>query len=320
MPQANQQVRYLRAGEGEAGQRIDNFLMRTLSGVPRSHVYRLLRSGQVRINGGRVKPQRKLALGDEVRVPPVRVSGPGEKARPPDAVLNRLREAIIHEDAHYLALNKPAGIAVHAGSGLDYGVIEAVKAWNRFEFVELCHRLDRDTSGVMLLAKSRAALLRAHQALAARVADKRYFTLLCGRLKGEIRQVDGALTKTAVAGGERIMRVDDESGQDAKTEFHAHTRFAGATLCQVRIHSGRTHQIRVHAASIGHPVAGDDKYADRASVHWARSIGLRRMFLHAHLLRLPQAAQFPELVVHAPLAGELDAVLAQLAEQGAAGS
>ncbi|TXH04167.1 MAG: RluA family pseudouridine synthase [Nevskiaceae bacterium] len=300
----------------EAGQRIDNFLLKQMPGVPKSHVYRLLRSGQVRVDGGRSKPERKLVLGEEVRIPPVRMAEKGEAVRPPDKVLNKLREAVIYEDAHYLAINKPAGLAAHGGSGVPYGVIEAARAWNKYDFIELCHRLDRDTSGVLLLAKSRPALLRVQKALKdGGTVEKRYFTLLVGRWKGEDRDVDSALISNRLESGERMVEIDDD-GKPAKSRFSPKARYRDCTLCEVQIFSGRTHQIRVHALSLGHPVAGDTKYGDREEQKFLKSLGLKRMFLHSHLLALPADGEFPKLLLSAPMGDELRDVLDQLNRQG----
>ncbi|WP_420465295.1 RluA family pseudouridine synthase [Panacagrimonas sp.] len=312
MPQSSVGVRHVKAGPREAGQRIDNFLLRSLPGVPKSHVYRLLRSGQVRINGGRAKPERKLIDGDEIRIPPVRMAEKGEAVRPPDEVLNRLREAVVHEDEHYLALDKPAGYASHGGSGLSFGVIEAVRAWGKYEFVELCHRLDRDTSGLLLLAKSRPALLRAQRAFKDGDTDKRYFALLMGRWRGEDREVDAALVKNSLGGGERYTEVDEEDGKPSRSRFSPQARYRDATLCEVQIFSGRTHQIRVHALALGHPVAGDRKYGDRGGDKAVRDRGLKRMFLHSHLLKLAAQGEFPKLILSAAMPDELRDVLSRL--------
>ncbi|HVT35925.1 MAG TPA: pseudouridine synthase, partial [Nevskiaceae bacterium] len=244
------EVRKVEVGAREDGQRIDNFLLRQLPGVPKSHVYRLLRSGQVRINGGRAKPERKLASGDEVRIPPVRMAEKGAAVRPPDAVLNRLREAIVYEDANYLALNKPAGFASHGGTGIPFGVIEAARAWGKHEFLELAHRLDRDTSGLLLLCKTRPALLRAQRAFKEGLAQKRYFALLCGRWSGGERDVDAALVRNRLASGERYVEIDEEDGKPSHSRFTPQARYRDATLCEVEIFSGRTHQIRVHALAL----------------------------------------------------------------------
>jgi 23S rRNA pseudouridine955/2504/2580 synthase len=312
LTQNHPQVRKLAISSREDGQRVDNFLIKQLAGVPKSHIYRLLRSGQVRVNGGRVKPERKLVAGDEVRVPPVRAAEKGEAVRPPDALLKRLRDAIVHEDEHYLALSKPSGLPAHAGSGAPYGVIEAARAWGRHDFLELCHRLDRDTSGVLLLAKTRPALLRAQRAFKHGEADKRYFALLVGRWRGEDRDVDAALLRNLNVAGERRVRVDEEEGKPSKSRFSPKARYRNATLCEVKIFSGRTHQIRVHAAALGCPVAGDDKYGEREDNRRLRDFGLKRMFLHSHFLALPAAGEFPKLLLNAPLPEELREVLERL--------
>ncbi len=315
MTQNRSQVRKVVVGAGEDGQRIDNFLIKQLSGVPKSHIYRLLRSGQVRVNGGRAKPERKLVVGEEVRIPPVTEPEKSETVRPPDAVLKRLRDAIVHEDEHYLAICKPAGLAAHGGSGIKYGVIEAARAWQRYEFLELCHRLDRDTSGVLLLAKSRPALLRAQRAFKHGEADKRYFALLTGAWRGEDRDVDEALVKSRIASGESRMRIaddDQEDGKASKSRFSPRQRYRNAVLCEVQIFSGRTHQIRVHAAALGHPVAGDDKYGEREDNRALKELGLKRMFLHSHFLALPAQGDFRKLLISAAMTDELREVLENL--------
>ena len=312
MPQSSAGVRHVKAGPRDAGQRIDNFLLRQLPGVPKSHVYRLLRSGQVRINGGRAKPERRLEEGDEVRIPPVRVADKAESVRPPDEVLRRLRDAIVYEDEHYLALDKPAGYASHGGSGLPFGVIEAVRAWDRYPYVELCHRLDRDTSGLLLLAKSRPALLRAQKAFKDGSIEKRYFALLMGRWRGEDREVDAALVKNRLGSGERYTEVDEDDGKPSRSRFSPQARYRDATLCEVQIFSGRTHQIRVHALALGHPVAGDRKYGDRGFDRSVRERGLSRMFLHSHFLKLPATGDFGPLILSAPMSEELREVLGRL--------
>lgn len=305
-------VRKVMVSDNEAGQRIDNFLLKRLPGVPKSHVYRLLRSGQVRVDGGRAKPERKLAQGEEVRIPPVRTADRAAPVRAPDALLNRLREAIVYEDAHYLAVCKPAGLASHGGSGVTYGVIEVARGWGKYEFLELAHRLDRDTSGVLLLAKSRPGLLRAQRAFREGLSDKRYFALLVGRLQGGAREVDAALVKSRLEGGERFVEIDDEEGKPSRSRFVPQAHYRDATLCEVEIFSGRTHQIRVHALALGHPVAGDRKYGLRDEQKTLRDKGLRRMFLHSHFLQLPADGDFPKLTLSAPMTGELRDFLGKL--------
>lgn len=305
------QVRHVTVGTTEHGQRIDNFLLRQFAGVPKSHVYRLLRSGQVRVNGGRAKPERKLVAGDEVRLPPVRID---EQAvvRPPDAVLERLSDAIFFEDEQYLAVNKPTGLAAHGGSGLAYGAIEVARAWQRYPYLELAHRLDRDTSGILLFAKSRPALLRAQLAFRDGHAQKSYAALLAGRWSGGARDVDAALGMQGQRGGERVVEIDEEDGKPSHSRFTPEQRFVEATLCGVEIFSGRTHQIRVHAESLGLPVAGDRKYGSREQHRLLRERGLKRMFLHARALDLPAADGLAPLRLRAPLPGELSEFLARL--------
>jgi 23S rRNA pseudouridine955/2504/2580 synthase len=310
-PPPLQKVRRVTITANAAGQRLDNFLLKQLSGVPRSAVYRIIRSGEVRVNSGRCKPDRRLEEGDEVRVPPVRRPDESAPIRPPDDVLNRLRQAVIFEDEHYIALNKPAGLASHGGSGILFGVIEAVRAWGTYEYLELCHRLDRDTSGVLLLAKSRKALLRAQSAFRDGKAQKRYRALLCGPWLGGMREVDSALLKNRLASGERFVLVD-ETGKPSRSRFTPVARYSQATLCEVDIFSGRMHQIRVHAADIGHPVAGDRKYGQADDKRPLRDLGLRRTFLHAFSLRLPATGEFPALTVESPLPEELEQFLPKL--------
>lgn len=304
------EVRHIKVDANSDGQRIDNFLMKHLPGVPKSAVYRLVRSGQVRVDGGRAKPERKLVAAESVRIPPVRLQDPAEAVRPPDRVLNELRESVIHEDEHYLVINKPEGLSSHGGTGQLYGVIEAIRAWEKYEFIELCHRLDRDTSGVLLLAKNRKALLRAQQAFKNHEITKRYFALVHGRWKGEDRDCDAALVKVRL-GDQHHVQLDEE-GKPSLSRFSPRSKFKDATLCEVEIFSGRTHQIRVHALALGHPVAGDAKYGERDQNHPMREKGLKRMFLHAHFLQLKQEGDFPKLLLNAPMPDELRNFLQKL--------
>jgi len=307
LTQVRQQVRKVTITSAEDGQRIDNFLLKQLPGVPKSHVYRLLRSGQVRVDGGRAKAERKLVKGEEVRIPPVHMAEKGEAVRPPDAVLNKLRSAVIHEDEHYLALNKPAGLSSHGGTGVLYGVIETIRAWGKYEFIELAHRLDRDTSGILLLAKTRPALLRAQRAFKNSTADKRYFALLSGKWRGEDRDVDAALVRNNLR-----VEIDEEEGKPSKSRFSPKARYRDVTLMEVQIFSGRTHQIRVHSLALGHPVCGDSKYGDREVNRKYREMGLKRMFLHSHFLKLVAEGEFPKLILNAPMTDELRDFLGKL--------
>jgi 23S rRNA pseudouridine955/2504/2580 synthase len=304
---AYSEVRRRAVDSAEAGQRIDNFLLRELKGVPKSLVYRILRRGEVRVNRGRIRPDYRLQAGDVVRIPPLRQASPDDPVHVPDALARRLDAAILHEDARLLVVNKPAGLAVHGGSGLAFGLIEVLRVLRPdAPFLELVHRLDRETSGCLMLAKSREALLALHEALRAGQVQKRYLALLGGDWRGGARTVDVPLEKT-VRGGEHHMAPGEE-GKEALTRFRPIERYRGATLVEAGIATGRTHQIRVHAAHIGHPLAGDTRYGDEDFNHRMRALGLKRHFLHAHSLDCPQPGG-DSLLVSAPLDAELGAVL-----------
>lgn len=309
-------VRRVRVGDGFAGQRLDNFLLRELSGIPRSRVYRLLRRGEVRVNGKRKQADYRLAAEDEVRLPPLR-EPPGRDEGPrrvPDALLETVRQAIVHEDAQLLVLNKPAGLAVHGGSGLAFGAIEVLRALRPEEPLELAHRLDRDTSGCLLVARTRAALRTVHALLREGAVEKHYAALLAGRWRLGRKTIDAPVLTQARQGGERMVRVHRE-GKIAISVFSpvSHHRDL-ATLMDVSIQTGRTHQIRVHAAFAGHPVAGDEKYGDREFNARLRVLGLKRMFLHASsvVFRWPEAGGV--FRAEAPLPAELATVLQKLGE------
>ncbi len=304
-------VQTVHIGSDLAGQRIDNFLLTRLKGAPRSLVYRILRRGEVRVNRGRVRPSYRLTAGDSIRIPPLRLAV--AQAVTPDArVLNRIRDSILYEDGRLLIIDKPSGIAVHGGSGLSYGVIEALRALRpEAPFLELAHRLDRDTSGCLLIAKRRSALRRVHALLREGAVEKRYLALVCGAWAEAARSVDLALRKNVLSSGERMVRVAAD-GKAALTEFLPTRRFADAALLDVRLHTGRTHQIRVHAAHIGHPVAGDDKYGDAACNARLRALGLRRLFLHARSLRFEMPEDGQRVEVSAPLEPALARLLERL--------
>lgn len=307
-------VQTVQVTEGDVGQRIDNYLLRVLKGVPKTHVYRLLRTGQVRVNGGRAKPDRRLAEGDKVRLPPVRRPDPSAPKRPPDALLERLEQGIAYEDDQLIVFDKPVGLAAHGGSGVEFGIIEAAKAMRpHSDEFGLVHRLDRDTSGLLVVAKKRSALRRMHAALRERDMDKRYLALLAGPWPGEERRVDLPLEEHRPEGGERITKVSPR-GRPAVSVFRPVKRFADATLVEVDLETGRMHQIRAHAAHIGHPVLGDPKYGDGAANALWRSRGLRRMFLHAAGLRFAHPSTGEPVKVEAGLDPELMAVLAAQTE------
>lgn len=312
------QARNLTVSEDRAGQRLDNFLLGQLKGAPRSLVYKLVRSGQVRVNGGRAKAERKLEAGDEVRVPPLRVAEEGEKAMPPAAYMARLEAAIVFEDARLLALNKPSGVASHGGSGISFGAIETLRALRPGQTLELVHRLDRDTSGLLIVAKKRSALtelqalMREGDSEEGRGIAKRYLTLLVGRLPDGVMTVDAPLHVGLRQGGERHVQVRPE-GKPSLSHFRVLERRGGHSYCEVRIETGRTHQIRVHAQHLGHPVAGDDKYGEEAVNKRLRDqAGLRRLFLHAASLEFALDGGQTPYVLNAPLAPELAEVLERL--------
>lgn len=310
--EASRTVRHVRAGAGDAGQRIDNFLMRELKGVPRSHVYRLLRKGEVRINGRRAKPEQRLEDGDEVRLPPVRAAEPGESRAVPEQLLAEVRERILFQDTRVLALDKPAGLAAHGGSGLAFGAIEALRAAFPGAGLELVHRLDKETSGVLLVAKDRASLRVLHAALRNGEVDKTYLALVKGRWTLGRKTIDAPLKTNIRQGGERMVKVDIE-GRDSASTFQPVRRLGSqATLVEVDIHTGRTHQIRVHAAYAGHPVAGDEKYGDREFNAAMKAAGLRRMFLHAHRLEFTWPDTGSRCRIESPLPEELEAVVQRL--------
>jgi 23S rRNA pseudouridine955/2504/2580 synthase len=307
-------VRRVRAGAVSEGQRLDNFLLRELAGVPRSRVYRLLRRGEVRVNGKRKQADYRLAADDEVRLPPVREAPDSAARRLPDSLLASVRAAIVQEDARLLVLDKPAGLAVHGGSGLSFGAIEALRALRPDEPLELVHRLDRDTSGCLLVARSRPALRLAHAVLREGAAEKHYAALLAGRWRLGRKTIDAPVLTDAREGGERVVRVH-RAGKIALSDFSVVGHYRDiATLMNVAIRTGRTHQIRVHSAFAGHPVAGDEKYGDKACNARLRALGLRRMFLHASSIAFRWPDTGEEFRAAADLPPDLQAVLERLQE------
>lgn len=317
LPSQGPGARTVRIAEDRDGQRIDNFLLGYLKGAPRSLVYKLLRSGQVRVNGGRCKAERRLEAGDEVRIPPVRlnIEGDGDKSPPPKGLLDALEAAIVFEDARLLALNKPSGLASHGGSGISHGAIESLRALRPRESLELVHRLDRDTSGLLIVAKKRSALVELQALLRedhGAGITKRYLALLSGRMPDGTMSVDAPLHVGLRQGGERHVQVNFR-GKPSLSHFRLLERCSGQSYCEVRIETGRTHQIRVHAKHIGHPVAGDDKYGDEAANRKLREqAGLRRLFLHASTLEFALDGGKQPYLLNAPLAPDLVAVLDRL--------
>jgi 23S rRNA pseudouridine955/2504/2580 synthase len=308
-------VRYVDVEEGFAGQRIDNFLMRELKGVPKSYIYRILRKGEVRVNKGRVQAVYRLKRGDRIRIPPVRMHAIGSPGKPSKNIQLRLEHAIVFEDERFLVLNKPAGLAVHGGSGLQFGVIEALRSLRPEERqLELVHRLDRDTSGCLLISKRRSALRILHELMRQNRVDKRYLALLAGSWRKGSQVVKKPLRKNTLQGGERVVRVD-AAGKPAETRFRRLQRFKQATLVEAQLITGRTHQIRVHGAWLGSPILGDAKYGDAAANKSAKLLGLHRLFLHAQSLRFHWPGEKRDIEIRAPLPDELEMVLKLLKEK-----
>jgi len=292
-------VRWIEVTDDEAGQRIDNYLIARLKGVPKSHIYRILRSGEVRINSKRAQASQKVATGDRIRVPPVRVAGRGEPEAAP-----HYRLPVLFEDEWMLAIDKPSGIAVHGGSGVAHGVIESLRSMRpEARFLELAHRLDRETSGILLVAKKRSALTGLHEALRERGMDKRYLAGVAGRFRNERQRVRLALAKRDTAQGKRVSV--SEGGQEAETVFHLVERRERASLLEAELLTGRTHQIRVHLAHLKHPVLGDDKYGDFELNKSLRKEGLKRMFLHAAKLGLDHPVTRERIQLESPLPADL---------------
>ncbi len=312
---ARSSVRTVTVPADREGQRLDNFLLGQLKGAPRSLVYKLVRSGQVRVNGGRAKAERKLEAGDEVRIPPVNLAEAGDSTAPPPAFLKRMEQAIVFEDARLLVLNKPTGVASHGGSGISHGAIETMRALRPGQSLELVHRLDRDTSGLLVLAKKRSALTELQALLREDHEDgieKRYLALLVGRMPDGVMSVDAPLLVGLRQGGERHVQVN-ANGKPSLSHFRVLERRGGHSYCEVRIETGRTHQIRVHAQHLGHPVAGDDKYGDAAvNKRLREQIGLKRLFLHAASLRFALDGGRTPYVLNAPLADDLVAAMDSL--------
>lgn len=307
-------VQLLEVSAGLEGQRIDNFLLARLKGVPKTMIYRILRKGEVRVNKGRIKPDYRIKEGDIVRVPPMRMTQADEPAPLAKGLLDRLEAAIVYEDKGLIVLNKPAGIAVHGGSGLTYGVIEAFRQMRPIcKEIELVHRLDRDTSGLLMIAKKRSMLRHLHEAFREDTVDKRYMALVRGRWPASRKQVDAPLQKSNVRSGERLVEVNPE-GKDALTLFKVIRRFDDyATMLEASPITGRTHQIRVHALYAGHAIAGDTKYGDEDFSKEIRELGGKRLFLHASDLKftLPDG----EVVrVHADPDEQWKGVIEQLVE------
>lgn len=309
-----QKVRFLTVDADLAGQRIDNFLRTQLKGVPKSMIYRILRKGEVRVNKGRVKPDYKLQPQDMVRIPPVRVSEQKDAPNPKLDKVAQLENCILFEDERLLVINKPSGTAVHGGSGLNFGLIEALRALRPdAHFMELVHRLDRDTSGCILIAKKRSALRHLHAQLRTGQMDKRYHALVAGQWPNNRFKVKAPLQKNVLQSGERLVSVS-ESGKPSETRYRILQQFDGATLVEASPITGRTHQIRVHCLHAGHPIACDSKYGDTAFDEKMNSYGLRRLFLHAASIQFIHPGTEEQVRFQAPLDTQLSHLLKQLNE------
>lgn len=303
-------VRFIQIDADQAGQRIDNFLLTLLKGVPRSKIYRIVRKGEVRVNKGRIKAHYKIQAGDEIRIPPVRVAQ-RDTITTSKYITALLEAAVIYEDDDFLTLNKPTGFAVHGGSGVKSGIIESLRlARSDARFLELVHRLDKDTSGCLLVAKKRSVLRYLQDQFRQHKMQKKYLALVKGNVKNKSYHLELALQKSTLPSGERIVRVNPE-GKHAISDFNVIASRKLASLYEVVIKTGRTHQIRVHAQSLGHPVAGDEKYGDDEFNRQMKNYGLRRMFLHAEKLSL-KTAKGKVLQLISPLDNDLQTVLTNL--------
>lgn len=304
-------VTFLEVGEDGAGQRIDNYLLKRLKGVPKSHVYRILRSGEVRVNKGRAAADRRLVMGDRVRVPPVRVA---EKAD--DTPVPGREFTVVFEDEAMIVVDKPSGVAVHGGSGVSFGVIEQLrKARPSARFLELAHRLDRETSGLLIIGKKRSALTSLHDLFRDGGIDKRYLALVRGRWRDQLRNVKLPLLKYLTAEGERRVRVSPEGKEShsiMRLQEYWETPWGEFSLLEVQLRTGRTHQIRVRLAHLGFPIVGDDKYGDFALNRDLHKVGMKRMFLHAASMRLPHPLTKEGLLLAAPLPLELKKFIEKL--------
>ena len=318
-PPAKPASKLLEIGVDSAGQRLDNFLHKSLKGAPQSLVYRIIRSGEVRVNKGRAKPDTRLDLGDLVRVPPIALDAVAAKGVATGAAAAGAGFPVLFEDESLLAIDKPAGVAVHGGSGLRFGVIEALRAARPdARFLELVHRLDRDTSGILLLAKTRTLLVAMHELLREGRIDKRYLALAQGVWPHAAKHhITTALASFVTRAGERrVLEAEHEGSKEAHSVVNLMRRYADATLLEVQIKTGRTHQIRVHLASAGHPIAGDDKYGDFTFNRAIAKAGCKRMFLHAAKISFVHPHSGQRIRFESPLPPECQAYLGTLAKPG----
>ena len=306
-----QQVQYISIDADHEGRRIDNFLFNFLKSVPKGRVYKMIRKGEVRVNKKRIKTNYKLVLGDSLRIPPVFIDDKAELLIP-HRVIEQLKASTLYEDDAFLIINKPSGIPVHAGSGCVFGVIESFRAMDEYKdgYIELAHRLDRETSGCLVLVKQPQILRRMNKLIKDNEMSKRYLALVKGSWEGENKMVDVPLLKNTLRGGERLVQVN-ENGKTALTEFALQQEFSESSLLVVTLHTGRTHQIRVHSAHIGTPIAGDVKYGDDDFNKTMKTLGLKRLFLHASHISF-QLENMNRITVDASLSNELKQVIKQL--------
>ena len=309
-------VRKVAINSSSAGQRIDNFLMRELGGLPKSKIYNIIRKGEVRVNGGRIKPMYKLKDGDEVRIPPVRISQDKAKPVAGDGVKELIGNSIIFEDEAFIVIDKPSGLAVHGGSGINIGLIEVLRQMRQDErFLELVHRIDRDTSGCILIAKKRSRLREIHELLRTNKVDKRYCLLVRGSWQQGLAVIDKPLKKFNLKSGERMVRVS-EDGKKSVTRIKILQRYNQATLLEAKLETGRTHQIRVHVASCGKAIFGDEKYSSKDDLELNKKIGGKRLFLHSASLEFTLPSSGKKYTIVSQLPDDLKAVLNNLQETG----
>lgn len=306
-------VEFVEVDEASEGQRLDNFLLKSLKGAPKSLIYKIIRKGEVRVNKGRAKPETKLNLGDLVRIPPVRLAEKQVEHKPGAGLLALLADSVVYENKELLIVNKPSGLAVHGGSGVNLGLIEALRAQpDAPKFLELVHRLDKETSGCVMVAKKRSMLVYLQDLLRSEGGiDKRYLALVQGQWSKRKQLVNAPLYKHEAKGGERRVSVDHVHGKASRTAFTLLENFTECSLVEAKPLTGRTHQIRVHGLAEGHPLVGDLKYGDADFNQHMKQRGVKRLFLHAHALSLPMA-DGSELNVKAPLPAELEHALSGL--------
>lgn len=299
--QSFKKVSYFKIGPEQEGQRIDNFLLKTYKTIPKSKIYKILRKGEVRVNKGRIKPEYKLKVQDTVRIPPIRFEeNKKELAYIPETMIKTIKQSILFENDHFLVINKPVGLAVHAGSGLSYGAVDVVKAFRKNEMMELVHRLDRDTSGCLMFAKTRIALVILQEMLKTQNIKKTYAALVHGQWPKKNNLLDFPLKKYLMKNGEKRVRVEP-SGQSALTEVKSVKHYNNESLLTLRLHTGRTHQIRVHCQYMGHSIINDDKYGNRNDDKFYKQKGFNRMMLHAQTLQIAANELWDEIEVTAPL-------------------